>query len=149
MHATWCPLLLQLPVDRSWTTASTASTRASLHTVRRVPARRESRLESRFAYMHLGHGMHHITTSQRMKHPVVRRYTMLGTGFEPELNGAGEEVRQLRGLIPRVFDDMFTRLTQMGEQTEVRNVAFTAEGALMHARHTSILWHMIFYSRGA
>jgi hypothetical protein len=57
-------------------------------------------------------------------HPVVRRYTMLGTGFEPELNGAAEEVRQLRGLIPRVFDDMFTRLAQMGEQTEVRDVGY-------------------------
>jgi hypothetical protein len=47
---------------------------------------------------------------------------MLGTGFEPELNGAAEEVRQLRGLIPRVFDDMFTRLSQIDEQTEVEDV---------------------------
>ena len=47
---------------------------------------------------------------------------MLGTGFEPELNGAAEEVRQLRGLIPRVFDDMFTRLSQIDEQTEVQDV---------------------------
>jgi hypothetical protein len=49
VHETLVPLLLQLPVDRSWTTASMASTPASLRTDRRVPARRESSLESRSA----------------------------------------------------------------------------------------------------
>lgn len=61
---------------------------------------------------------------------------MLGTGFEPELNGAAEEVRQLRGLIPRVFDDMFTRLAQMVEQTEVHDLAHSADGAILHAANT-------------
>lgn len=49
---------------------------------------------------------------------------MLGTGFEPELERDPDAyVRQLRGLIPRVFDDIFERLGQMGEQTEVSRSA--------------------------
>lgn len=45
---------------------------------------------------------------------------MLGTGFEPDIpDGAAANVQELRGLIPRVFEDIFVRLGQMGQQAEV------------------------------
>lgn len=41
---------------------------------------------------------------------------MLGAGFEA---GVGTESEQARGLIPRVFDDVFARLQAMKDQAEV------------------------------
>ncbi len=41
---------------------------------------------------------------------------MLGAGFEA---GVGSESEQARGLIPRVFDDVFARLQAMKDQAEV------------------------------
>ena len=41
---------------------------------------------------------------------------MLGAGFEA---GVGSESEQARGLIPRVFDDVFARLQVMKDKAEV------------------------------